>query len=142
VARRTAPSVAAPALASLAPVRRAAWTEKEDGRVVVERPPPRRTGGLGGLFARLSHRMSMPKIRLDAVGSFVWRQLDGSTTVAEACRRVRGELGAAAEPAEERVERFVGQLHELELVLLPGIDPPGEVAAAAAPNPAAQGAAR
>ena len=121
-----------PALAPLAPVRRAAWSEKDDGRVVVERPRPRRTGGLGGLLARLSHRMSMPKIRLDAVGSFVWRQLDGATTVAEVHRRVRAELGAAAEPVEERVDRFVGQLHELELVLLPGVDPHEELAAAAA----------
>jgi hypothetical protein len=134
VRRREEQALDAPALASLAPVRRAAWTEKEDGRVVVERPRPRRTGGLGGLFARLSHRMSMPKIRLDAAGSFVWRQLDGSTTVAEACRRVRGEMGEAAEPAEERVGRFVAQLHELELVLLPGVDPPAEVAAAADPR--------
>jgi hypothetical protein len=133
VGRRGPAAGPVPALAPLAPVRRAAWSEKDDGRVVVERPRPRRTGGLGGLLARFSHRMSMPKIRLDAVGSFVWRQLDGATTVAEVHRRVRAELGEAAEPVEERVDRFVGQLHELELVLLPGVDPPEEVAAAAAP---------
>jgi hypothetical protein len=52
--------------------------------------------------------------------------------VAEVHRRVRAELGEAAEPVEERVDRFVGQLHELELVLLPGVDPSEELAAAVA----------
>jgi len=113
-----------PTLAELAPVQRATWSENDDGRVVVERPRPRRTGGVGGLFARLSHRMSMPRIRFDATGSFVWKQLDGRRTVAEVRRRASEELGEAVEPAEERIDRFIAQLHELELVRLPGIDPP------------------
>lgn len=118
------PASANPTLGELAPVHRATWSERDDGRVVIERPRPRRRGGLGGVFARLSNALSMPRIRLDAVGSFIWKQLDGSVTVAEVRQRARAELGEAVEPAEERVDRFVSQLHELELVRLPGVDPP------------------
>ena len=117
------------ALLDLAPVRRAEWDEPEggDGRVVVIRPRPRRTGGLRGWWARVSHRLAMPRIRLDHFGSFVWRQLDGRRRVAEVGSEMRRRFGEEAEPAEERAGRFVAQLHELELILLPGFDPGDEV---------------
>lgn len=130
----------------VAPVRRARWElmEEPPGRVVVDRPPPRRTGGLGGLMARISHRLSTPRIRLDDLGSFAWKRLDGATTVAQVGKAMRRELGEVAEPAEQRAATFVAQLHELELVLLPGFDPPEEVAAAVesgAGEPPAEGTA-
>jgi hypothetical protein len=109
-------------LSTVVPARLAAWDTKDDGRVVITRPRPETTG-LRGLFDRLSHRMSMPKIRLDAVGSVVWRQLDGEHTVRQVCAAVRGELGEAVEPVEERVGTFLSHLHELELVALPGLVP-------------------
>jgi hypothetical protein len=115
-------------LSTVVPARRASWDEKEDGRVVVTRPRPRTTG-VRGLFDQLSFRLSMPCIRLDPVGSLVWRQLDGERTVREVCDEVRRELGDAVEPVEERVGTFVGHLYKLELVSLPGIDSgvdPGE----------------
>jgi hypothetical protein len=107
-------------LAAVAPVRLAAWRQKEDGRVVVQRPRPD-SRGLRGLLDRVSFHLSMPQIRLDAIGSLVWQQLDGRRTVSDVCAAVRGELGTAAEPVEERVGTFVGQLHKLELVDLPGV---------------------
>jgi len=116
-ARRPAPLD----LSKVAPARLASWDEKEDGRVVVTRPRPR-TSGLRGLFDRLSFRLSMPRIRLDPVGSLVWRQLDGRRTVRQVCDEVRRELGDAVEPVEERVGTFVGHLFKLELVSLPGLD--------------------
>lgn len=118
-------------LSGVVPVRRASWREKDDGRVVVERPRPR-TSGLKGLLDRVSHALSMRYIRLDETGSFAWKQIDGRSTAGEVAERMRRELGDDAEPAEERLGEFVVQLHSLHLVALPGIDPPEVVSEAAA----------
>lgn len=117
--RRPAP----PDLDRLAPVRLAEWTEKDDGRVVVERPRNHRRGALG-LWDRVSYAMSMRFIRFDPVGSLVWKRLDGRRTVAEVAAEVREEFGEAAEPVGRRVGLFVSQLHQLELVRLPGYAAP------------------
>lgn len=115
-------------LMELAPVRRARWGVKDDGRVVVERPRPA-SRGLRGLLDRLSHALSMRYIRFDAAGSFAWQQLDGATTV----RRVGARMERELEGDEgERVGTFVAQLHRLELVALPGVDNAETVAAAGA----------
>ena len=50
-------------LLEIAPVRLAAWEEKE-GRVVLKRPPAR-GHGLRLLLRRMSHALSASRIRLD-----------------------------------------------------------------------------
>lgn len=118
-------------LMSLAPVRRARWGVKDDGRVVVERPRPV-SRGLRGLMDRISHALSMRFIRLDAAGSFAWRQLDGTATVRQVGERMDAELEGDELHGDEgeRVGTFVAQLHRLELVALPGVDDEEIVAAA------------
>jgi len=110
-------------LDGVVPVRLAEWEEKEDGRVVVERPKHHRSG-LIGLWDRVSYALSMRFIRFDPVGSLIWKQLDGRRTVAAAAEAVRGEFGDEAEPVGERVGLFVSQLHQLELIRLPGYGSP------------------
>jgi hypothetical protein len=63
-------------------------------------------------------------IRFDPVGSLIWKQLDGRRTVAEVAVAVRREFGEEAEPVGERVGLFVSQLHQLELIRLPGYASP------------------
>lgn len=118
-------------LMSLAPLRRARWGVKDDGRVVVERPRPT-SRGLRGLMDRISHALSMRFIRLDAAGSFAWRHLDGTATVRQVGERMDAELDGDELHGDEgeRVGTFVAQLHRLELVVLPGVDDEETVAAA------------
>ena len=113
-------------LLEIAPVRLAAWEEDRDGRVVLTRPRPR-TRGLRGLADLISFWMSVRRIRLDAVGSYCWRQLDGRCTVGELAQRLREEFGESVEPAEERVGQWVRIMRHQDMLAYPGHDPiPGE----------------
>lgn len=107
-------------LLELAPVRTAEWSEVE-GRVVVERPPSLARGPRRWIET-LSALTGVKRIRLDAVGSSAWRRLDGAHTVGEVCAALRAELGAACEPAEERLGLFLGMLRREKLVAYPGWD--------------------
>jgi hypothetical protein len=110
-------------LLEIAPVRTADWRESGE-RVVLHRPPPR-TRGVRRLFDHLATWLAPPKIRLDEVGSFAWKRLDGSVTVGEVAESMRRELDVDA--AEERLGRFVRDLHRDGFLAYPGWDelPPG-----------------
>jgi hypothetical protein len=90
-------------------------------RVVVERPRPAGRG-LRGLGERLSFLTGVKQVRLDEIGTYVWRRLDGAHTVGEICRQMRDELGERAEPVEERLRLFLGMLRRENLVGYPGWD--------------------
>ena len=106
-------------LLELAPVRLATWQEV-DQRVVIERPR-----SSGDLRTRLGYWLAVRRIRLDARGSFVWRRLDGSCTVAHVAEALRQEFGDEVEPAEERAGELVRRLHREGLLAYPGWDEGG-----------------
>ncbi|HHQ47540.1 MAG TPA: PqqD family protein [Acidobacteria bacterium] len=112
-------------LLGIAPIRLAAWEETE-GRVTITRPRPT-AGGLHGLAELLSFWMSVRRIRLDEVGSFCWKLLDGRRTVGEVAVALRERFGEAVEPAEERAGQFVRVLRYQDMLAYPGWDevPPG-----------------
>jgi len=105
-------------LLELAPVRIAPWKLAGE-RVVLHRPPPR-ARGLKGLGELVSCWLAAARIRLDALGSFTWQRLDGAATVGEIAAALRAELGEEA--AEERVGRFVRDLHREGFLAYPGFD--------------------
>ena len=107
-------------LLDLAPVRQAQWEEAGE-RVVLHRPRPAR-GGLKGLLGRISYSLSASRIRLDDIGSFAWHRLDGQTTVGEVAEAMRQHFGEKAEPAEERLGRFVRMLRREGMLAFPGWD--------------------
>jgi len=117
---RRRPPEAAPNLLDLTPVRLAPWEEKE-GRAVVERllPPAR---GLGGWLIRLSFLTGVKKLRLDDLGTAVWRRCDGAHTVRDIVAGLREEFGDDCEPAEGRLQTFFMLLHREKLVGYPGHD--------------------
>ena len=92
-----------PILAAV-PHRLAAWREDAHGRVVLERPRPTTTG-LAGVGDLISWWLSPRRVRLDALGSTAWRQLDGRATVAEAAEALAREHAVADAPS--RAARFV-----------------------------------
>jgi len=115
-------------LLDLKPVRVASWTESEQ-RVILERPRPA-ARHLRTLFSWITYGMSTRKIRLDEVGSFAWRHLDGHHTVADVAAMLRTEFGERVEPTEERLGQLVRMLRQEHLVAYPGWDreapPPAE----------------
>jgi hypothetical protein len=106
-------------LLEIAPERVAGWREEAD-RVVVERPlPPVR--GVRSLFRRLSFLTGVKRLRLDELGSAVWRRLDGRS-VGEVVDGLREEFGERCEPAEGRLQLYVGILRRERLIAFPGFD--------------------
>jgi len=106
-------------LLGLAPERIAGWHEDGD-RVVVERPLPR-VRGLRSLFLRLSFLTGVKRLRLDELGTAVWRRLDGRT-VAGVAEGLRSEFGERCEPAEQRLRLYLTLLRRERLIAFPGFD--------------------
>jgi hypothetical protein len=98
----------------LVPLRAAEFEEKE-GHIVLIRPRPA-TSGFRGIVDRLLHELSARRIRLDELGSFVWRHIDGQQTAAEIASLMRSEFGDAAEPVEERVGKLVQVMYREDFV--------------------------
>jgi len=87
------------------PRRRLDWRDLDDGRCVVLRPQL----GEGRIGRWLASKLGDPcyRIRLDDVGSFIWKACDGETQMTEIAGRLRAEFGERIEPAEERLARFI-----------------------------------
>ena len=57
----------------------------------------------------LAARLGAPcyRIRLDDIGTIIWKACDGETPLTEMGRRLRDAFGERVEPAGERLARFV-----------------------------------
>jgi hypothetical protein len=110
-------------LLELAPVRLAPWIERDDGRIVVDRPrPPMR--GLSGVLERANWLMSPRRVRLDDVGSFAWRRLDGATSVRTLAGVMRDAFPNCRDQLEERLAVHLRVLRRLRLIAFPEWDDP------------------
>ena len=96
------------------PRRRLDWRDLEDGRCVVLRP---RLGD-GRIGRWLASKVGDPcyRIRLDDVGTFIWKACDGETPLTEIAGQLRAEFGERVEPAEERLARFVQSMLRSRMV--------------------------
>lgn len=92
----------------VSPMRLADWEEHGD-RVVLIRPHPHVPWYLLPL-EWLRYLLAVRRIRLDAMGSAVWRACDGHHSVAEIAPGIRDAFGAGAEPVEQRVGLLVRRL--------------------------------
>lgn len=118
--RRRTDELEAVNLLEVTPVRLAEWNEHE-GRIIVVRPQSVRAG-LVGQIDRLLYLLSARRIRLDAVGSFVWLQLDGERSVGQVAALLREQFGAKVDPAEARLGHLVRVFRREGLVGYPGWD--------------------
>ena len=116
-----------PPFPSLVPVRAHRWDEGDGGLVTVFVPK------FSGRFTRrwLMPLLARPdvRLRLDEVGSFVWRKCDGRTTVADLAERVQRRFGGEPGEALARVSSFVRQLARTTSVTF--LAPAGPAAAGA-----------
>jgi len=92
------------------PKRNVDFEEGEGGRLVLLRPK-----FMTGPFARwLQPRLPRKffRVKLDDVGSTVWRSIDGARTVGEIAEILFAEFGERVEPRYERCSKFVHSLHQ------------------------------
>jgi hypothetical protein len=92
------------------------WEDGPEGQAVLLVPRFRK----GPLAKWLQPRLKRPHIRvkLDKVGSFVWKRLDGDADFSKLIGEMRTEFGEKIEPAEERLQKFFTILHKDKFVEL------------------------
>jgi hypothetical protein len=103
-------------LLELTPEQRAPWETEQNGNVVVLVPKFQHELLVKWLVPRLKY--PHVRVKLDKLGSFVWKQCDGRTTVAEIAARLRSEFTDTAESAEDRIRKFLLMLEKSDLVNL------------------------
>lgn len=90
------------------------WKIKENGCVEIAMPNK-------GFFNRLAQiiwkRPKVSYISLDEFGSFVWKQIDGESTVLDISIPVKEQFGEKAEPLLERLSTFVKTLSNWKFVI-------------------------
>ena len=110
-------------LLELTPRRQVPWIEREDGKVVIDRPRPP-IDGLGGLFRRAGWMLAPRRIRLDEIGSFAWRRLDGATKVRALAAVIRDAFPDSCDQLEERLGGYLRAMRRLRLISFPEFDEP------------------
>jgi len=103
-----------PVTSDLRVVRAAPWSE-QNGRVVVVREQPR-VRGLDCLKRWVHWAWHPKRIRLDELGSSIWRRLDGRATLREIADAARDEFPDRQDAIAEGVAEFVAALGALGLV--------------------------
>ena len=104
-----------PNLLDMIPVREADWQVDADDRITLLRARPDRRGRRG-FTVWLSSMMGPSRVRLDEVGSFTWRHIDGQTDVRTLCGRLQDEFGDRVEPVHERLGQLIRILRRERLV--------------------------
>ena len=103
-------------LLDLTPARTREWVEQE-GRVVVLMPKFRHRWVAPWLQPML--RRPHVRVKLDDLGSAVWKLCDGTTTVARMAEVIQSQFGAAAEPVLDRIGAFLRKLEDGDLITIP-----------------------
>jgi hypothetical protein len=102
-------------LLELKPARKRDWVE-EEGRVVVLMPKFRHPWVAPWLQPML--RKPEVRVKLDDLGSAVWKLCDGATTVARMAEVIQKRFGPEAEPVHERIGAFLRKLEDGDLVAI------------------------
>lgn len=110
-------------LLELEPVRCVPWREGADGNVIIDRPrPPLR--GLRGLLERANWLITPRRIRLDDIGSFAWRRLDGVTKVRTLAGVMRETFPESRHQIEERLGVYLRVMRRLKVIDFPKLEEP------------------
>ena len=106
------------------PSRNCNWEDGDDYVTILV--PRLGRGPIAKRFERL-FRTRPFQVHLDPVGSFVWKRLDGTATVAEIAEAMHAEFGEKIEPVEDRLVQFLRTLMRGRFVSMvtPGIGTEG-----------------
>jgi hypothetical protein len=110
-------------LLELEPVRCVPWQENVDGYVIIDRPRPP-LDGLRGLIERANWWLTPRRIRLDDIGSFAWRRLDGVTKVRTLAGVMREAFPDSRHQIEERLGVYLRAMRRLRVIDFPKLEEP------------------
>jgi len=68
------------------------------------------------------HKSKFLKVRLDEVGTKVWLQIDGQTSVNQICEGIKHSFGDKIPNPEQRLTDFLTKLYENKYIKFKGID--------------------
>jgi hypothetical protein len=105
-------------LLELTPAQRVSWETAESGTVVVLIPKFQNELLVRWVMPRLRHPYI--RLKLDPLGSFVWKQCDGKTTVAVIADRMKAEFGDSLQQVHDRIRSFLLTLEKSDVVNLYG----------------------
>lgn len=96
------------------PQRIAEWETAEDGKVIVLVPKFKNAF----LAKWLQPRLAKPffRIKLDEVGSHIWKLCDGSTKVSQIAESLQKQFGGVVEPVDIRIKKFFNHLERGDLL--------------------------
>jgi hypothetical protein len=100
----------------LTPLRNAKWETTAEGKVVVLVPKfknPFLTKWILPYLAKPFFR-----IKLDDIGSSIWQQCDGATSISTIAESLKTKFGAAVDPVDERINKFLNHLERGDLLLI------------------------
>ena len=101
-------------LLEMVPERNREWVRLDSGEIRVLEPRYGRSS-LGRWLASHVPRPDI-EIKLDAIGSAVWEECDGTSSVAQIIEHLRDRFGARIEPAAERLGRFFTEMERNRLI--------------------------
>ena len=98
------------------PKRNLRWEVDDNGFVVLV--VPRFTNPLAVKWLVPHLKRPEFRLKLDALGTFVWNGCDGLTSVSTIAENMRREFGEKAEPVFERVVAFISKLERERFLVL------------------------
>ncbi len=96
------------------PLRIAKWETTEDGKVVVLVPKFKNQFLAKWILPYLAKPFF--RIKLDDIGSAIWQQCDGATSVAAIAQSLKEKFGGSVEPVDERINKFLNHLERGDLL--------------------------
>ena len=102
-------------LLEIRPVRNLEWEIERNGTVVLLVPKFRNRYIVKYILPHLKKRHF--RVKLDEHGSFIWKMLDGNTTVGEISEKIRDIYGESFDPNYERIGKFIANLTSNKFLL-------------------------
>jgi len=100
----------------LTPLRNAKWETTEEGKVVVLVPKFKNPFLVKWVLPYLAKPFF--RIKLDDIGSLIWKQCDGATSLSTIAELLKQTFGDAVEPVDARINKFLNHLERGELLVV------------------------
>ena len=95
------------------------WSEDEQGVVTIHMV---HRGFYDRLAQKFFHTPRVSHIKLDEYGSFLWKHIDGQTSVGTLAQHMKDRFGDGAEPLYDRLVHYMQILRNNEFILFRGKD--------------------
>lgn len=108
-------------LLDLIPVKNIEWQKNKEGLIDLLKPKLKNPFLAKNLLPRLKNPCY--RIRLDAVGSFIWELCDGHLTVKELGNKLKDKFKDKVEPLYDRLSLFLQNLEKNHFIYYKNFDP-------------------